>query len=97
MSGIRPAYVVEARYVEGAAEKRAPYRQDHLERIGKLQRERVVVAAGAFADMSASLMVFDLEHEESVRAIVESDVYWRNGIWTDYTIRKLSRVVFDES
>jgi uncharacterized protein YciI len=97
MAEIVTSYVVEAKYVEGAAEKRAPYRKEHLERIGKLQREGVVPVAGALADMSASLMVLDVEYEESVKAIVESDVYWRNGIWTYYSMRKLNRVVSDRS
>jgi uncharacterized protein YciI len=93
---LRGAYVVEATYVEGAREKRAPYREEHLSRIAKLYEEGVVVVAGALADMSASIFVLDLEREDSARAIVETDVYWRNGIWTDFSIRKLNRVVFAE-
>lgn len=64
--------------------------------MGKLYREGVVLAAGALADMSASVMVLNLELEEAAKAIVETDTYWRNGIWTDFTIRKLNRVAFEE-
>jgi uncharacterized protein YciI len=96
MVGLRASYVVEAIYVEGAAEKRAPFREEHLERMGKLYREGVVLVAGALADMSASVMVLNLELEEAAKAIVETDTYWRNGIWTDFTIRKLNRVAFEE-
>lgn len=85
-------FVVEASYVVGAAERRAPFRNEHLERVEKLARAGAIILAGAFGDMSGSLLVFALEHEDSVRAIVETDVYWREGIWTAYTIRKLSRV-----
>ncbi len=51
--------------------------------------------AGAADDLSASILVFAVEKEEAVRAIVETDVYMRNGIWTDFTVTKLNRIVFD--
>jgi uncharacterized protein YciI len=89
---ITTSWVVEAAYVEGAADKRAPFREEHLERVGKLIDAGAVLVAGALADMSASLIVFDIEGEDAVRAVVESDVYWINGIWTGYTVRKLNRV-----
>lgn len=89
---ITTSHVVEATYVEGAADKRAPFREEHLERVGKLIDAGAVLVAGALADMSASLLVLDIEGEDAVRAVVESDVYWINGIWTGYTVRKLNRV-----
>lgn len=89
---ITTCHVVEATYVEGAAGKRGPYREEHLERVGKLIDAGAVVVVGALADMSASLLVLDIEGEDAVRAVIESDVYWINGIWTGYTVRKLNRV-----
>lgn len=90
---IQACQVVEAAYAQGAAQKRAPFREEHLDRVAKLIDSGAVVLAGAVDDMSASLIVFALETEDAVRAVVESDVYWRNGIWTGYKIRKLNRVV----
>lgn len=95
MAQLATSFLVEAAYVEGAAEKRGPYRADHLERIEKLWTEGVCVVAGALADLSASVFILSVQSEESARAIVESDVYWKNGVWTDYRIRELNRVVFD--
>lgn len=89
---IQTCHVVEATYVQDAAEKRGPYRDEHLERVGKLIEAGAVVVAGALADMSASLLVLAIEGEDAVRAVIESDVYWREGIWTDYRIRRLNRV-----
>ena len=80
-------YVVEARYAEGAADKRAPHRDAHLERLRKLAAEGVLVLAGAFSDLSATLLVFAVGSEEAVVAIIQSDVYWKNKVWTDYSIR----------
>ncbi|HVL51299.1 MAG TPA: YciI family protein [Actinomycetota bacterium] len=89
---IQTCHVVEATYAEGAAEKRAPYREEHLQRVAKLVDAGAVVVAGALADMSASLLILAIEGEDAVRAVIESDIYWENGIWTDYTVRKLNRV-----
>jgi uncharacterized protein len=93
MAEIRPCYVVEATYVEGAAEKRAPHRAEHLERVEKLLAEGAMLVGGALDDMSASVIVLDVANEEAAIAVIESDVYWRAGIWTDYKVRKLNRVV----
>ncbi|HEX2150054.1 MAG TPA: YciI family protein [Actinomycetota bacterium] len=89
---ITTCHVVEATYVEGAAEKRGPFREQHLQRVEKLIDAGAVIVAGALADMSASLLVFDIEGEDAVRAVIESDIYWIKGIWTDYSVRKLNRV-----
>jgi hypothetical protein len=84
---------VEAAYAEDAAQRREPFRAEHLDRVGKLAKQGALVVAGALADMSASLLVFAVESEDAVRAIVETDVYWRNGVWTSYTVRRLNLVV----
>ncbi len=89
---IETCHVVEATYADGAADKRAPYREEHLARVGKLIEAGAVIVAGALADMSASLLILAVEGEDAARAVIESDVYWKNGIWTDYTVRKLNRV-----
>jgi len=93
MAETKGCYAVEPVFVEGAVDKRTPYRQEHLERVRKLQREGVMLVAGAFDDMSTALLVLDVTSEEAAAAIIESDAYWHNGIWTDYSIRKLNRVV----
>lgn len=95
MPEVRPCFLVEADYVEGAAEKREPFREAHLDRVEKLQGEGALLLAGAFEDLRGSLLVFDVGSEEAVAAIIESDVYWRNGIWTDYRIRRMNRVVVE--
>jgi hypothetical protein len=93
MPDIRTSWVVEAAYAGDAAERREPFRGEHLERVGKLMQEGALLVAGALADMSASLLVFAVESEDAVRAILETDVYWRNGVWTSYAVRRLNRVV----
>ncbi|MGH2809437.1 MAG: YciI family protein [Actinomycetota bacterium] len=90
-----PAFVVEAAYVTGAAEKRAPFREVHLERMAKLEEEGALVMAGAYEDLSASLLVLSVGSEKAVKAIIESDVFWKNNVWDGYSIMRLNRVIFD--
>jgi uncharacterized protein len=89
---VRAHLVVEAVYAEGAARRREPYRQEHLDRVRKLASDGSLVLAGGFEDMKTSLLVFTITDEKAVADIIESDVYWREGVWTDYTIRKLNVV-----
>jgi uncharacterized protein YciI len=89
----KPYMVVEADYAEDAAERRSPYRKAHIERVRKLAAEGALIVAGGFEDMRSSLLVFDLGDIDAVSAVIESDVYWREGVWTDYRIRQLNAVV----
>lgn len=93
MSGIEPAYVVEAVYAEDAATRREPVRGEHLARVRELLADGTLVAAGALDDMSASLLVVAADSEQDVLALIHSDVYWREGVWTDVRLRRLNRVV----
>jgi len=91
-----PCYVAECIYAKGAAEGRAPFREQHLARLGMLSDEGALLLAGAFEDMRSSLLVFAVESEEAVAAIIETDVYWTNKVWTSYTTRRLNRVVLED-
>jgi len=93
---IEPCYVAECIYSTDAATRRPPFREAHLARVGMLSDEGALLLAGAFDDLSASLLVFAVESEEAAAAIVETDVYWKNKVWTSYTIRKLNRVVLED-
>lgn len=90
-------YVAECFYMKGAAESRAPFREAHLARLGMLSDEGALLLAGAYDDMVSSLLIFAVESEEAVAAIIQTDIYWKNKIWTSYKIRKLNRVVLEDS
>jgi uncharacterized protein YciI len=95
MPEMQICYVVEATYVDGAQDKRQPYRDQHLERLEKLLEEGALILVGAFEDMSASLLVLAVESAEAAEAIVKTDIYHKQGIWTEYTIRRLNKVEFN--
>jgi uncharacterized protein YciI len=89
---IEPIWIVESAYAPDAAERRAPVRAEHLARIGELRKAGTILEAGAFIDMSGSLILLRAASEAEARAIVQADVYFRSGVWTDCRIRPLGRV-----
>lgn len=90
---IERIWVVEAALAPDAVERRTAVRAEHLARLGELRAAGTVVEAGAFADMSASLLLLRVPTEEAAQAIARSDVYFRSGVWTGFRIRALGRVV----
>jgi uncharacterized protein len=92
MSEPTRCYAVEAVYAADAADRRQPHRQAHLERVAQLADAGVIGLAGAYADLSASLLVLNVDSEEAAVELVRSDVYWRESVWTDFTVRALNRV-----
>lgn len=86
-------WFAEARFAPDAAERRGPYRQQHLERIARLRTEGVIVEGGAYLDeLSASVVIIRAVSEAEARAVMESDVYVAARIWTDITVRPWGRV-----
>ena len=90
---IEQIWVAECDYGPDAAEKRAPVRSRHLARIGALRASGEIVDAGAFADLSGSLILLRASGEAAAREALEADVYWQAGIWTAIRIRALGHVV----
>jgi uncharacterized protein len=89
---IEAVWAAEGTYAPDAAERRPQFRNEHLSGIAELLRAGKLVAAGAFADMSGSLMLLRVADEAAAREIVESDVYFRGGIWSSYRIRPFGSV-----
>jgi uncharacterized protein len=86
-------WLAEVRFAPDAAERRTPFRQQHLERIARLRTEGVIIEGGAFLDaLSSSVMLIRAADADAARAVVEGDIYVPNGIWTDITVRPFGRV-----
>jgi uncharacterized protein YciI len=90
---IEQIWVAECAYGPDAVERRAPVRSRHLARIGELRAAGVIVDAGAFLDMSGSLILLRAYSEEAARAVLEADAYWQAGVWTGLRIRAFGHVV----
>ena len=89
---VEPVFVIEATYAPDAAETRPAHRAEHIARIAALRDAGVIVEAGAFADLSTSLLLVRADEEETVRELAASDVYMRTGVWVDFRIRRFGRV-----
>jgi uncharacterized protein YciI len=90
---IEPTWLIEATYAPDAAETRAPFRARHLARLLELMDAGVVVMAGAYADVSASIIVVRAADEEAALDIARSDIYTANGVWVEVRARALGLVV----
>ena len=83
-----PKYVAWGSYCEDVMEKRAPYRQDHLNGLAAQKASGVLVTIGPTKDVTKFFAIYDAEDEATVQALVEGDPYWQGGVWTEYTIKE---------
>jgi uncharacterized protein len=92
-SSLELVWFVEATYAPDAAETRVPFRPQHLARILELKDAGVVIEAGAFPDVSASIVIVRAADEAAAIEICREDVYMRNGVWVELRARPFGRVV----
>ena len=90
---IEPAWLIEATYAPDAAETRIPFRARHLARLGELKDAGVVIEAGAFADVSATIMIVRAVDEAAALDIARGDIYMANGVWVELRVRPFGRAV----
>jgi uncharacterized protein YciI len=93
---IEPIWFVEATYAPDAAETRIPFRAEHLARILERRDAGIYIEAGAFADVSASVVLVRAETAEAALELVRDDVYLRNGVWVEVRARPFGRVTRQE-
>lgn len=89
---IEPIWFVEATYAPDAADTRVPFRAEHIARMQELKRAGVVVEVGAFADVTASIVLVRAADEQAALEICRADVYLRNGVWVELRARAFGRV-----
>ncbi len=83
-----PKYVVWGSYCENVLEKRAPYRQAHLDRLAKQKEDGILITIGPTKDITKVFGIYEADNEAIVRDLIESDPYWKNQIWTEYDIKE---------
>jgi uncharacterized protein YciI len=89
---MEPVFIVDATYGHDAAELRPPLRPTHLARIAALRATGVILEAGAFPDMSGSLLMVRAADADAALAIAREDVYMREGVWVEARVRPFVRV-----
>jgi len=89
---IEPVWLVEATYAPDAAETRVPYRAEHVAGILERKDAGLYLEAGAFADVSASVILVRADSEAAALELVRDDIYLRNGVWVEVRARAFGRV-----
>jgi uncharacterized protein len=83
-----PKYVMWGNYCEDVLEKRAPYRQAHLDGLAAQKDAETLITIGPTQDLQHVFGIYEADSEAIVRELIESDPYWENGIWTSYTLHE---------
>jgi uncharacterized protein len=74
-------------YVEDMAERRGPYREDHLKRIRQQQQDGHITLAGALGDPPhAGAIVFKDVGKSHIEAFTRDDPYVKAGLVTGQRI-----------
>ena len=91
-SSLEPVWLIEATYAPDAAESRLPIRAEHAARLLELKAQGIIIEAGAYPDVSASVLMLRAPSQEAAHEICRQDVYTRNGVWVEFRIRPFNRL-----
>lgn len=84
----RKSYALIYKYVQGMAEKRIPYRNNHLE-YAKLAEGKGLLLGGALQDpIDTGILLFEAE-ESFVKDYAANDPYTTNGLVESFSIREI--------
>ncbi len=92
---LQPAWLVQATYAPDAAETRVPFRARHLARIAELMAEGTIVVAGAYTDVSGSVLLIRAADEAAAIEIARQDVYMQNGVWVELRAKPFAYVALN--
>ena len=83
-----PKYILWGTYCDNVIEKRAPFRDAHLEGLKAQKESGVLVTLGPTKDVTMVFGIYDAPDQATVEKLVEADPYWQNGIWTSYEVKE---------
>ena len=79
-------FVLWGTYCDDALVKRTPFRQDHLQRLSSLKEKGILITLGPTKCNRYVFGIFKAEKIEYIKSLVKEDVYWKEGIWTDFKV-----------
>tara|TARA_B100000700_G_scaffold324713_1_gene431601 strand:- start:264 stop:533 length:270 start_codon:yes stop_codon:yes gene_type:complete len=79
-------FILWGSYCKDALEKRTPYRNEHLNRLSNLKEEGTLITLGPTKCNKHVFGIFKGEDIKYVRKLVKDDIYWKEGIWTEFEI-----------
>jgi hypothetical protein len=81
-------FVLEYQVVDHYAERRTPFRAEHLRHLQAAKDRGEVVMAGATGDPpSGALLVFTSESAAAAESFARNDPYVREGLITRWTVK----------
>ncbi len=83
-----PKYIMWGTYCDNVLEKRAPYRQAHLDGLHQQKADGILLTLGPTQDLTQCFGIYDAPDEATVRSLIEGDPYWQNGVWTAYEVKE---------
>lgn len=87
-------YLLFYSFVEGMAERRAPYRKAHLMHLEAAVARGDLVLAGAFSEpLDGSVFLFQGSSPAAAEALAQTDPYVLNGLVTRWHVRAWATVV----
>tara|TARA_Y100001968_G_C19025724_1_gene557336 strand:+ start:92 stop:361 length:270 start_codon:yes stop_codon:yes gene_type:complete len=79
-------FILWGSYCEDAIKKRTPYRNEHINRLSNLKEEGILITLGPTKCNKYVFGIFKGEDIKYVRELVKDDIYWKEGIWTEFEI-----------
>lgn len=79
-------FVVWGTYCDDVLEKRAPFRQEHLDGLQRQKDAGLLITLGPTVDTRLVFGIYEAESQEQVEQALHADVYWREGIWTELQV-----------
>jgi uncharacterized protein len=91
-------YLLMYRTAPEYMERRGGFRREHLAHAWEAQARGELVLAGAFAEPpDGAVFVFDVDDPETVEAFARADPYVRNGLISEWRVRRWTTVVGDHA
>lgn len=81
-------YILWGRYCHEVQQRRAPYRQAHLDGLQAQKEQGILLTIGPTQDLTQVFGIYEAEDEATVRQLIEADPYWQNGIWIEYEVKE---------
>jgi len=79
-------FVLWGKYCDNALEKRTPFRDEHLSRLSAIKEQGFLLSLGPTECSQYVFGIFQGSSLEFVRTLLEEDIYWKEGIWTELNI-----------
>ena len=79
-------FVLWGTYCENALEKRAAFREEHLNRLSILKNNGLLITLGPTKCTRYVFGIFEAKSLDVVKRLIEEDVYWKEGIWTNFEV-----------